>query len=152
MESGKPKELHSEFIDPIGTIMIVDDKPAYSYALVEILRIDGFDVHWSVSATQALADIDDVSPDMLLIDIVMPGDSGLTLIHKLRSQPAWAEVPIIVVSASTLPEDQAAALKAGADAFLAKPFSRQELRSAIWPFIPAIAPILFLPTDIRSAA
>jgi CheY-like chemotaxis protein len=74
------------------------------------------------------------------------------LIRKLRSQPAWAEVPIIVISGTALPEDQAAALRAGANAFLPKPFSRQELRSAIRPFIPAIAPILYLPADIHSAA
>ncbi len=152
MESGKPERLHSRNTDPIGTILIVDDKPAYSYALVEILRMDGFDVRWTISADQALAVIEDVSPDLLLVDVVMPGDCGLTLIRKLRSESAWTEVPIIAISGSALPDDRAAAAAAGADAFLAKPFSRKELRAAIRPFLPAVAPILYLPTNIRSAA
>ena len=152
MGNGNGRQQYSSYIGSIGTILIVDDEPAYSFALVEILRNDGFEVHWAVSADEARTLMKDVSPDLLLVDVVMPVESGLTLIRKLRSQSAWAQLPIIVISARTMPDDRAAALEAGADAFLAKPFSRQDLRAVIRPFAPTAIPIPSLPSSVPSPA
>ena len=136
MDSYRLEQLRASDNGHFGTILIVDDEPTYSYALVEILRADGYKVQLVTSGDKALEVIDEVSPDLLLVDIVMPAMSGITLINELRTTSAWADLPIIVVSARTMPEDRASALEAGADYFLAKPFSRQELRAVIQPFIP----------------
>jgi DNA-binding response OmpR family regulator len=152
MDSYKLEQLRASDNGYFGTILIVDDEPTYSYALVEILRADGFKVHLATSGDEVLEVIDEVSPDLLLVDIVMPAMSGLALISKLRSNSAWADLPIIVVSARTMPEDREAAMDAGGNYFLPKPFSRQELRAVIRPFVPAISPIISISTSMPSAA
>ncbi len=65
----------------------------------------------------------------------MPEIDGLTVVRSIRDNPAWTEIPVVVASAKVLTEDRTAALEAGADAFLAKPFSAHELRSALRPYV-----------------
>jgi len=152
MDSYRLEQLRASDNGYFGTILVVDDEPTYSYALVEILRADGYKVQLVTSGDEALEVIDELSPDLLLVDIVMPAMNGVTLISELRSTSAWADLPIIVVSARTMAEDRATALEAGADYFLPKPFSRQDLRAVIQPFIPAISPIISISTSMPSAA
>jgi DNA-binding response OmpR family regulator len=152
MDSYKQEQLRASDNGYFGSILIVDDEPTYSYALVEILRADGYKVQLVTSGDKALDVMNELSPDLLLVDIVMPAMNGKTLISELRSTSAWVDLPIIVVSARTMPEDRAAALEAGADYFLPKPFSRQELRAVIQSFIPALSPIISISTGMPSAA
>lgn len=152
MDSYRLEQLRASDNGYFGSILIVDDEPTYSYALVEILRADGYKVQLVTSGDEALDVMNEFSPDLLLIDIVMPAMNGITLISELRSNSAWAELPIIVVSARTMPEDRAAALEAGADNFLPKPFSREDLRAVIRPFVPAVSPIISISTGMPSAA
>jgi DNA-binding response OmpR family regulator len=136
----------------MGTILIIDDETAYAFALCEILRADGFEAHWASGAKQALEYLQELTPDLLIVDVVMPEISGLSLIRMLREQAAWSQIPIIVISARAMLDDRAAALTAGADAFLSKPFSRKDLHSAIRPFFPAISPTAPLPAAFTDAA
>ena len=129
----------SKKANSLGTILIVNDEPAFSYALVEILRRDGFKVHCAFSCKEAVSAINKVSPDMLLVDFMMPAKCGLDLIRKLRETSKWASTPIIVTSARTASQDQEAALEAGADIFLAKPFSRREFQAALRQYFPVPA-------------
>jgi CheY-like chemotaxis protein len=76
-------------------------------------------------------------PDMLMVDVMMPEVDGLSLIRMVQKDPAWLGIPILVVSARTGQADQNEALFAGADAFLAKPFTAEELRKALRPFLPS---------------
>ncbi len=71
----------------------------------------------------------------MLLDIMMPEIDGLTVIRRIRSRPDWIDIPVIVVSAKVLSEDRSAALNAGANAFLPKPFSAHDLRVALRPFV-----------------
>jgi len=152
MDSYRLEQLRASDNGHFGTILIVDDEPTYSYALVEILRTDGYKVQLVTSGDEALDVMNELSPDLLLVDIVMPAMNGKTLISELRSTSAWADLPIIVVSARTMPEDRASAFEAGADYFLPKPFSRQDLRAVIQRLVPAMSPIISISTGIPSAA
>ena len=110
---------------------VVDDEPSFCTVVCEILRLYGFDARLATNAIDALSSLDDEIPDLILTDVMMPGIDGLTLVRRLRANPQWEQIPTVVVSAMTSVEDQRAALDAGANGFLAKPFSAEELRDIV---------------------
>lgn len=118
-------------------ILIVDDEVAFGNVMREVLDSFGLNVRVAYRADQALEMMRTEAPDLLMVDVMMPEVDGLSLIRKVQKEPAWLGIPIIVVSARTAKVDQHEALFAGADAFLAKPFTSEELRQALRPFLPA---------------
>jgi DNA-binding response OmpR family regulator len=130
----------------MGMILVVNDEPAFSFALIEILRRDGFVVHCATSCQEALAHIKTISPDILLIDAEIAGECGLDLVSTLRSMPEWTDKPIIMTSTQTSSEYQAAAMKAGVDTFITKPFSRKDLHAQIRQFFPLPATTPLIPS------
>ena len=120
-------------------ILVVDDDVSFSSIMEELLRADGFDVYLAYDVPHALSLLEKLKPDLILADIMMPDIDGLWLIRNLRSKPAWRKIPTIVVSARTMPDERAAAEDAGADAFVPKPFSFIDLRTAIGTFLPSCA-------------
>jgi CheY-like chemotaxis protein len=82
-------------------------------------------------AEQAFDLLQSERPDLILTDLMMPEIDGLTFIRQLRATPAQARIPTIVVSALVLAKERIAAAQAGADAFVAKPFSINQLRAVI---------------------
>lgn len=127
--------------DPAGrrqgpaSVLVVDDEPDFCQVVREILSIDGMLVSEAHSVTQALATLARHTPDLVLTDVMMPEIDGLEFVRSLRSQPLWSRIPAVVVSARVLSEDREAALRAGANAFLPKPFSARELRDTIRPLL-----------------
>jgi DNA-binding response OmpR family regulator len=117
------------------TLLLVDDEPDFCAALHDILEAAGYDVHEAPSASIALSILESITPDLILTDIMMPGEDGLSFLRKVRSRPSWSGIRAIVVSAKGMPEDIAAARHAGADGYLTKPFSARELRDTIDAFI-----------------
>ncbi len=116
--------------------LVVDDDTAFCAIMKEILARDGFTVHVAYDVPQALELLRGIKPDIILSDIMMPEIDGITLIRNLRSEPNWADIPTIVVSARTMPAERAAAKDAGADAFVPKPFSIRDLRATINTLLP----------------
>jgi CheY-like chemotaxis protein len=116
-------------------VLVVDDEKAFCFAIAEILSLNGHDVVQANGVSQALAQMIGEVPDLILTDIMMPGTDGLSFIRSLRSRPLWAKIPIIAVSAKASAEDLAAATSAGADGYLTKPFSAEELQAAIRPYV-----------------
>ena len=110
-----------------GDVLIVDDEQAYCEATATILEASGYRVRIANGAREMYAHAADGRPEVLLLDIMMPEIDGLTILDELISSPEWLGTRIIVVSAKTQPEDRAAALGRGADAFLPKPFTAGEL-------------------------
>jgi len=123
-----------------ASVLVIDDEPAFCFAISEILRLAGFEVRLAHNAREALAALDEEVPDLILTDVMMPDVDGLTFLRKLRARPACASVPTIAVSAKAAPADFEAAREAGADAYLAKPFSTKDLQNAIRPFLNGNAP------------
>lgn len=120
-----------------SAILVIDDERAFCDVVAEILRADGFDVRKAYNAVQGLKLLESFHPGLILMDIMMPDLDGISLIRKLRADGAHASIPIIVTSAKFMPQDRDEALEAGANAYLTKPFSADDLRKAIGSLIPA---------------
>jgi len=118
-----------------ATVLVIDDEEGYVDVLREILASYGLNVSIAHSAADAMRAIEADCPRLMIVDVMMPEIDGLSLIRWIRSRPGSAETPIVVASARVMPDEQAAALEAGADAFLPKPFTTHELRAAIRPYV-----------------
>ena len=117
--------------DMRGPVLVVDDEPHVCRLVRMVLEGAGYEVREAGSASEALRLIREHQPALLLLDLMMPGRSGLDLLGEIRQQPATADLPVVVVTAVGVQQDldQAAAL--GARATLAKPFSRAQLLQAV---------------------
>lgn len=119
-----------------SAVLVVDDEVPYTGVLQEILTSYGLNAVISHRAEHALAILDSLKPRVILLDMMMPEMDGLTLLRTIRGRRGFETTPVIMVSAKVMAEDQEAARRAGATAFLAKPFGARELRAAIRPFVP----------------
>jgi len=108
-------------------ILIVDDEPAIRDMLIFALNGAGFEALIAEDARAAELVIADQSPDLMLLDWMMPGESGASFCRRLRSQSTTRDLPIIMLTARDAEEDVLAGLDAGADDYLGKPFSTREL-------------------------
>jgi signal transduction histidine kinase/DNA-binding response OmpR family regulator len=111
--------------------LVVDDAEDNRAVLAELLTNAGFQVQTASSGPEALRWFIQRPPAVVLVDLRMPGMDGTTVCKRLRALPGGAEVPIVMVSASVLPETPAAALQAGADRFLRKPLLFQPLMQTL---------------------
>jgi len=119
------------------SVLVVDDEETVCNVVCEIMETLDFVSHRAYSAADALSFLEKNTPDLILTDVMMPDIDGLTLIYKIRSASRSRQVPIVVISAIATTADREAALKAGASAFLAKPFSSRELKEVLRPLIPS---------------
>ena len=113
-----------------GRILVVDDTPANIKLLDAVLGSQGYTVIPAASGAEALSLVDQEPPDLILLDILMPGMDGYEVCRRLRDQPATAHLPIILITASET-KDKVKGLEAGADDFLAKPFDQAELLARV---------------------
>jgi CheY-like chemotaxis protein len=114
-----------------GIVLVVDDEAAFCAVICEILEANGYEPHYTLTAAEALQVLEHLHPDIILSDVMMPDMDGLSFVSHLRAHPKWAHIPIIVISAKTSTEDRRLALEAGANQFLAKPFSANDLENLI---------------------
>jgi two-component system phosphate regulon response regulator PhoB len=115
----------------MSLVLVVEDEEAIAELIAINLRHSGFEVEIAVNAEQALAAVDRVLPDLAIIDWMLPGQSGLVLAKRWRSQSRTRELPIIMLTARADEADKIAGLDAGADDYLTKPFSTNELMARI---------------------
>jgi len=108
--------------------VVVDDDPQLARALRINLRARDHDVHVASSGAEALRTVAEVSPDLVILDLGLPDLDGVEVIHGVRG---WSEVPIIVLSGRGAGPDKVAALDAGADDYVTKPFGMEELLARI---------------------
>jgi two-component system, OmpR family, KDP operon response regulator KdpE len=109
-------------------ILIIEDEPAIRAVLRVMLARQGYNPIEADTGARAQIETRSRKPDLLLMDLGLPDIDGLTVIRSVR---AWSPVPIIVLSAHTLEEQKIAALDAGADDFITKPFSEPELLARV---------------------
>jgi two-component system KDP operon response regulator KdpE len=105
-------------------VLVVDDEPAMLRALRINLRVRKYDVTTSATGQEALAEAGRRPPDAVILDLGLPDVDGIEVIRRLRG---WSQAPVIVLSGRTRPGDKIAALDAGADDYVTKPFSMEEL-------------------------
>jgi CheY-like chemotaxis protein len=113
------------------TILIVDDDIAYCDAMAEILASAGFRTLKANSVATAVSILAGATPDMILSDSMMPVADGGILLRIIRSDPGLRHLPVVTVSARAMASDKAEAIVAGANGFLAKPFTAAELLAEI---------------------
>ena len=111
--------------------LIVDDDVDFCAIMREMLKWGGFETRIAYSAADALYSLEQIDPDVMLIDIAMPDVDGLELVRELRSDEKFANTPIIMVTARAIREMLEASEEAGADSFLTKPVSLYELTRTI---------------------
>jgi len=129
-ESPPPNPLAGIQVGP-PTVLVVDDDPTFCGIMAEILKMYRARVFIATSAEEAIAILEKMTPDLILTDVMMPEVDGLTFVRQIRAEGPSARVPVIVVSAGVSSREQAAALQAGADSFLPKPFSLKDLQAAV---------------------
>lgn len=114
-----------------STVLIVDDEYSGRQTLESVLEGDGYSIEMAENGFEALEKVRQILPDVILLDVMMPGMTGFEVCQKIRGDPLVAEIPIIVLTALDDRESLLNALKAGADDFITKPFDRYELRARL---------------------
>jgi two-component system, OmpR family, phosphate regulon response regulator PhoB len=112
-------------------ILIVEDESSIAELISVNLRHNGFQPVWAMDAESAQRELDEVLPDVILLDWMLPGESGLTLARRWRAAARTKAVPILMLTARGDEADRVAGLDAGADDYIVKPFSPRELLARI---------------------
>ncbi|HEU0204835.1 MAG TPA: response regulator, partial [Burkholderiaceae bacterium] len=115
MEKVKPK------------VLIADDEPNIVTALEYLLRNSGYDVRIASNGEEALAQVGSFLPDVVLMDIMMPLKSGYEVCQRMRANPEWSHIKVVMVSAKGRDAEVTKGLSLGADLYVTKPFSSHEL-------------------------
>lgn len=109
------------------TILVVEDTPSERELMSHYLRESGYTVINAVSAQEALSKAIEQKPDVIITDVVMPGMSGFELCRSLKKHPATEKVPIIICTSKNQEIDRLWGMKQGADAYITKPFTCEQL-------------------------
>ncbi|HEX6243011.1 MAG TPA: response regulator [Polyangiales bacterium] len=102
-------------------VLVVDDNATNLKLITVLLRTEGYSVRTASSAEEAWGSIQAALPDLVLMDVQLPGMDGLTLTRKLRADPSMQQLRIVALTAYAMPDDRQRALDAGCDAYIAKP-------------------------------
>lgn len=113
------------------TVMIIEDEPDAAELFAEMMRVSGFRVIKTYTSTPAMALIAQEKPDLIILDIMMPDVSGIEVLQYMRGAPELAQIPVIVVSAKSMPSDVRDGLNAGASIYLTKPVGYVDLKNAV---------------------
>ncbi len=117
------------------TIVVVDDAPVNLRLTAAVLRSEGYRVHLASSAEEALMMLRSMVPDLLLVDIQLPGMNGLELTRRLRQDPRTREMLIVALTASVMASAQQQAFEAGCDGFIGKPIDTRSLGQRLRAFL-----------------
>jgi two-component system, OmpR family, response regulator len=114
---------------PKRRVLVVDDEENVVHLVASALRFDGFDAVTADNGHSALAAVAEYDPDLIVLDVMMPGLDGQAVLQSLRS--AGSVVPVIFLTARDAANDRVAGLRAGADDYVVKPFSVEELLARV---------------------
>ena len=115
----------------MGLVLVVDDLIENTMVLKGFIKPLGFDVIVAQSGEEALEKIEAQPPDIVLLDLMMPGMNGFDVTERLKENPDTRHIPIIIITGLSDPEANVRAIKAGADDFLIKPFDRVLLEARV---------------------
>jgi two-component system, cell cycle response regulator DivK len=124
--------VYTRAVDEPRPVLCVEDNDANFALIRRVLETTGrWHVSRAASVEQARAALDEIEPVVLVLDIDLPGVSGLELAREMKASPRWQQIPIVVVSASVMRQEQVRAREAGCEYFLEKPFDIDALRSTV---------------------
>lgn len=128
------------------SVVIADDDTTICHIIERHLRNEGFEPHLAFDGEQALRLIEEISPKIVILDIMMPKVDGLEALKRLRT---WSSVPVIILSARSTTADKVLCISSGADDYMVKPFSLDELTARI-DMILRRSPAMRVPPTISS--
>ena len=117
--------------EPLVKVLLVDDEDSLRKVMRDLLERDGYDVAEARDGVQALDQIDRVGPDIIVLDLNLPGLDGYGVLSHLRSRPATASIPVIVLTAKGDEDNEVRVFELGADDFLTKPFRARALSARL---------------------
>lgn len=112
-------------------IFCVEDESAIRDLMVYTLQVSGFDAQGFENDADFWAAMKEQRPELIILDVMLPGEDGLTILRKLRSSPVTTDIPVIMATAKDSEYDKVIGLDSGADDYLAKPFGMMEMVSRI---------------------
>jgi CheY-like chemotaxis protein len=113
------------------TVLIIEDEEDAAELFAEMMRVSGFRVLKTSNSAPALTMMAAEKPDVLILDIMMPEISGLDILRQMRRDPELADIPVVVVSAKSMPADIKNGMEAGASTYLTKPVGFLDLKEAV---------------------
>lgn len=119
---------------PIHKILVVDDSKTELYHLKDLLRRSGYSVRTAENGDEAMRRLAEETPDLILMDVVMPGANGFQLTRTITRDPRWAEVPVIMCSSKGQETDKVWGLRQGARDYVVKPVETEQLLAKIRAF------------------
>jgi len=111
----------------MSTVLVVDDTPSELELISTYLQESGYVVIKAVDAKEALNKAIEQKPDAVITDVVMPGMSGFELCRSLKNHPSTGKTPIVICTSKNQEIDRLWGMKQGADAYITKPFNREQL-------------------------
>lgn len=118
-----------------AVILVVEDNPDNMYVLDHLLTRSGYAVQQAVRGDEALTMMEQQRPDLVLMDMQMPGMDGYTMVQQLRQHPTLAQLPVIAVTASSMPGDREAILAAGCTDYVAKPIEPRAVLELVAQYV-----------------
>ncbi len=112
-------------------VLLIEDEPNIIEAISFILSRDGFTVHTHEDGETAMDKVRSGSPDMVILDVMLPGRSGFDILRDLRADPETESLPVLMLTARGQSKDRELAARLGADHFMTKPFSNNEVREHV---------------------
>jgi len=111
----------------VTKILVVDDEPQITEIVEAFLVNAGHEVHISNDGKKAIQKAKEVRPDIILLDIMMPGTDGYSICNEIKNDPGLANVPVVFLTGKDMNEDMGRSFKVGGDMFIKKPFSCERL-------------------------
>jgi twitching motility two-component system response regulator PilH len=119
---------------PVQKILLVDDSKTELHVLSELLTKKGYQVRTAENGEEAMRRLQEEKPDLILMDVVMPGQNGFQLTRAITRDPAFADVPVIICTSKNQETDRVWGMRQGARDYVVKPVNPDELLSKIKAF------------------
>ena len=139
VQEGEDGAADRKPISKPARILVVEDDQASRRLVTAILELEGYDVEVATTAAQASRLIIERGPDLILMDVQLPGEDGLSFTRRLKADPLTAGIPIVAVTALVTSGDRERTIAAGCDGYLAKPVDTRTFASDIRRFLRSTA-------------
>lgn len=116
-------------------ILVVEDNETNQILVRAVLELDGYRVEVAGSADEAWTAVRDVAPDLILMDVQLPGQDGLSLTRELKADPATAAIPVVALTAHAMSGDRELALQAGCQGYIAKPIDTRSFTAQVREYL-----------------
>jgi twitching motility two-component system response regulator PilH len=123
--------INTQGVQAMAQVLIVDDSPTEAHVLKGMLEKNGFEVETAENGTEGIERAKALKPDLILMDVVMPGLNGFQATRQLTKDPETSEIPVIIVTTKDQETDRVWGLRQGAKDFLSKPISEKTLMEKI---------------------